>query len=148
MSAVNDLSSRDMPTASRPRVGLRGAFSVIGGPAAWFIQICAGYSLASGPCFPGPNRYVAPAAGWSWTGPGVIVLMIVSALIAFAAFLVSWRIYSASTVDRSGRDLELIEGEAGRPHFMAFWGMVYGAGFCIATLFTVVAYAALPRCSG
>ena len=148
MSAVNDLSSGEIPAGRRPRIGLPGAFSVIGGPAAWFIQICAGYWLASGPCFPGPNRYVAPAAGWSWTGPAVIVLMVVCALIALAAFLVSWRIYRASTVDRSGSHRELIEGGTGRPHFMAFWGMAYGAGFCTATLFTVVAYAALPRCAG
>ena len=148
MSDGNDLSLRGVPAGSRPRVGrLRGVFSVVGGPAAWFIQICAGDWLASGPCFPGPHRYVEPPAGWSWTGPAVLVLMIVCALIALAALLVSWNIYRGSAPQRpAGR--ELVEGGTGRPYFMALWGMVYGAGFCIATLFTVVAYAALPRCAG
>jgi hypothetical protein len=149
MSAVDDLSLRREPAGPRPRVGhLRGVFSVVGGPAAWLIQICAGYWLASGPCFPGAHRYLAPTEGWSWTGPAVLVLMIVCALIAFAALLVAWGIYRASAPDRSGRNRELIEGGAGRAHFMALWGMVYGGGFCVATLFTIVAYAALPRCAG
>jgi hypothetical protein len=149
MSAVNDLSSTGESAGPRPRVGrLRGVFSVAGGPAAWLVQICAGDWLASGPCFPGAHRYVAPPGVWSWTGPAVLVLMIGCAVIALAAFLVSWRIYRASATERSGVHRELIEGGAGRAHFMALWGMVYGGGFCVATLFTVVAYAALPRCAG
>jgi hypothetical protein len=31
---------------------------------------------------------------------------------------------------------------------MALWGLLYGAGFCVATLFSLAAYIALPRCAG
>lgn len=144
-----ELSARGEPARPRGRVGrFRGVFSVVGGPAAWFIQICVGDLLASEPCFPRTERHVLPEVGLSWTGPAVLVLMVVCALIALAAFWVSWRIYRESAPESSGEHHELTEGGVGRPHFMALWGMIFGAGFCIATLFTVVAFAALPRCGG
>jgi hypothetical protein len=149
MSAVNDLSLKGRPAGSRPRIGrLRGVFSVVGGPAAWLIQICGGDWLASEPCFSGVQRYAAPADGLAWTGTAVLVLMIVCALIALGAFWTSWRIYRGTAPQNTTAHQELTQGGSGRAHFMALWGMVFGGGFCVATLFTAVAFCALPRCAG
>jgi hypothetical protein len=131
---------------TRP-VGLRAAFGVIGGPAAWFLQLCAGYWLADGPCYPGHERLLAPASSLAWTWPLLIALLIVCALIALAAFAVSRSIHretlmvEAAAPEREGPP-------AARVRFMAFWGMMFGGGFFMATLMTIAAYATLPRCAG
>ena len=141
MSALSDLTQDQDAAALRNLAGAASAFGVLGGPAAWFVQLCGGYLLASGPCFPGSVRYLAPPHSQSWTWPALMVLMVVCALIALGAFAVSWRIYRES--QPAGR-----EKGTGRESFMALWGMLLGAGFCVATLLTSVAFITLPRCAG
>jgi len=129
------------------RVGLRAAFGVVAGPAAWFLQLCLGDWLASAPCYPGHERLLAPAASLAWTWPVLIALLIVCALIALAAFAVSRSIYRESLAVAAAAPAR--EGPpAARVRFMAFWGMVFGGGFFLATLMTIAAYATLPRCAG
>lgn len=132
----------------RGAVGVRGLFGVLGGPAAWYLQLCVGDWLASGPCFPGQQRYLAPPLQLSWTWPALIILLIVCALIAFAAFAVSWRIFRETQRAGGVSPPEPMVPPIARVRFMALWGMVFGAGFCAATLVTVIAFATLPRCAG
>jgi hypothetical protein len=127
-------------------MGLRGLFGVIGGPVAWFAQVCLGYLLASGPCFPGPQRFFAPPTSLSWTWPVLIALLIVCVLIALAAFLASWRMHRE--LGAMGEAPSTAGPSLARVRFVALWGMVLGAGFCVVTLLTVVAYVTLPRCAG
>ncbi len=124
------------------------AFGIIAGPAAWLMQVCAGEALASEPCFPDGYRHVMPPAGFNWTWPALIALMVFCAVMALVAFLVSWRIYLATREEVAGEAGGLMDEAAGRTRFMALWGMLYGGGFCLITLFTLAAYANLPRCAG
>jgi len=73
----------------------------------------------------------------------MIGLLIVCALIALAAFLMSWRRLQSTREADQGRTPGTASAAA---HFMALWGTLLGAGFCLATLLTIVAYAAVPRC--
>jgi hypothetical protein len=147
MSAEAPLSLTRSPAPHAERAGLgQIAFAIVAGPLAWFILVCAGEALASEPCFPGGHRYAAPLPGLHWTWPALIALLIVCVLVALAAFVVSWRIYRATCSEEVGRGL-LDEG-TGRTRFMALWGMLYGGGFSVATLFSLAAYIALPRCAG
>ncbi|HEX3846004.1 MAG TPA: hypothetical protein VHV81_01375 [Steroidobacteraceae bacterium] len=135
------------PHAPRVRI-LEISFIVFGGPAAWFLQLCAGYALASGPCFREGVRLAAPKASLSWSGPAMIAVMVAALAVALIALVLAWRAYVETRGERAGGASALLEAGAGRTRFLAFWGVVYGAGFAVATAVTVVAFMALPRCAG
>lgn len=122
----------------RPLPG-RAAFGLLGGPVAWFAQLLVGYTLASAPCFPHQQRLAAPAAAWGWTHAGIVLMLLLCALVALAAFRVAW-----VDLRRTGKD----GAPAGRVHFIAMWGVALGSGFCVATLLTAVGITVLPRCAG
>jgi hypothetical protein len=124
---------------------LGSAFGLLGGPAAWYMQLCAGYVLASGPCFPHDIRRPTPLDGFAWTWPALVAILIFGVLVALAACLVSRGLLSRTQQPTPGHPLE---AEVRRTHFLALWGVVYGAGFAVATLVTAVAYIVLPRCAG
>jgi hypothetical protein len=132
------------PETRAPRVSGRALFGVLAGPLAWFVQLCVGVWLANAPCYPGAIRYLAPPHSLAWTWPMLIVLLVVCATVAFAAFLLSWRTWRAA----GSQTPSATAPAAARAHFMALVGVVYGAGFCVATLLTVVAFVTLPRCAG
>jgi hypothetical protein len=114
-------------------------FGVLGGPLAWYVELLLGYALASGPCFPHDQRLVSPQRDMAWTHTGVVCLLMLCTLVAFAAFFVSWRrMRRISTGDFA---LE-------RTRFVAMWGVALGAGFLVATLLTAVGIGVLPRCAG
>jgi hypothetical protein len=115
-------------------------FALAGGPLAWFVQLCAGYALATWPCFPADHRRLVPQNGYTWTFPLMVALLIAGVVVALLAFGVSWRTY-ARTRDETG-------GDDGRTRFLALWGMLLGAGFAVATSLTAVAFLLVPRCDG
>jgi len=149
MNGDTPLALTHPPAPQRALVGLgQIAFAIVAGPLAWLVLVCAGEGLASQPCFPGGHRYTAPLPGLQWTWPGLIALLILCVLVAFAALVVSWRIYRATCSEESGRHAGLLDEGVGRTRFMALWGLLYGGGFCVATLFSLASYIALPRCAG
>jgi hypothetical protein len=123
-----------------------GAFGLWGGPAAWFIQLCAGYALASGPCFAHYSRHSMVREGLAWTWPALIAVSLCAVLVALAACWVSWGVLKRTRKDAPENGHA--EAEWSRTRFLALWGMVYGAGFAVAALVTAIAYIVLPRCMG
>jgi hypothetical protein len=137
------------PAPQRREFAARSAvFGLIGGPMAWFLQLCAGYALASGPCFADGERHAAPSAAYAWTWPAMVALMGVGVAVALAALWVSWRAFARTRDEAGGDHHHLMEVGAGRTRFLALWGMLLGAGFALATAVTAVAFAMLPRCAG
>lgn len=135
-----------LPQRQGPTRWLASAFGLLGGPAAWYLQLCAGYILASGPCFPHDTRRPIPLEGFDWTWPALVAILVFGVLVAVAACLVSRRLLSQT--QHKSPDRQPLEADIRRTHFLALWGMVYGAGFAVATLITAVAYIVLPRCAG
>jgi hypothetical protein len=124
------------------------AFGILGGPLAWFLQMCAGYALASWPCFPKNHRMVAPLPDYDWTFPAMIIGLLVGVAIALAAFFVSWSLFRRARSTSGGSHSIEIENRTHRTRFLALWGMLLGAGFALTTIMTAVAFAVLPRCAG
>lgn len=122
-------------------------FGLVGGPLAWFLQMCASYALASWPCFPKDHRIPAPLAGYAWTSLAMVMALLAGVAIALAALFVSWREFNR-TRHASGHGCHQIENGAGRAGFLALWGMLLGGGFALATGITAFAFVVLPRCAG
>jgi hypothetical protein len=125
-----------------------GLFGLLGGPLAWFIQLCAGYAMASWPCFPSDEHRLLPPSGYAWTWSAMLAVSVAAVVTALAAFLVSRRIYNRTRNEDAGGHQPLLEVGAGRTRFLALWGMVFGAGFAAAAAMNTVAFFLLPRCAG
>jgi len=123
-------------------------FGVLGGPLAWFIQLCAGYALASAPCFRDGVRVIAPLPVLQWTWPAMIIAMLASVAIALLALGVSWRVFRRTQQEAGGGSVHFLEMGAGRTRFLALWGVLLGSAFAIATAMTALAFTLLPRCAG
>jgi hypothetical protein len=141
------MSPHPAPHAGRLRIP-ESFFGVFGGPAAWFIQLCAGYGLASQPCFVNGARVAQLPANSHWTWIAMVILMIAAAAVALLAFLVSWRAFKRTQHEVRGNEVHLMETGAGRTRFLALWGMLLGLGFAVTTALTAVAFVTLPRCAG
>jgi hypothetical protein len=122
-------------------------FGLAGGPFAWYVQMCAGYALASWPCFPKDHRMLVPLAGYAWTSRAMTIALLAGVAIALAAFFVSWR-ELIRTQRASGDQRHQLGGGAGRAQFLALWGMLLGGGFALTTVITAFAFVMLPRCAG
>lgn len=145
---ARDTALTHHPAPHRDRVmNIESAFGLLGGPAGWFLQLCAGFALASGPCFTAGTRVTASGAPpWAW--PTMIAASIVGVLLGVAALLVSWRIFQRTKQEMIGDHRHLIETGSGRTRFLALWGVLLGAGFALATLLTFVAFTTVPKCVG
>lgn len=132
-----------------PLPALTTGFGLLGGPLAWFLQLCAGYGLASWSCFPKDQRAVLhPIAGASWSGPTIVALSTASVLIALASLYASWRLFRQAPAARE-RDLyHVIEDGDDRLAVLGLWGILLGSGFAVATLLNVIPFLVLPRCAG
>jgi hypothetical protein len=137
------------PAPHRHQVSLfESAFGLVGGPVAWFIQVCANYTMASWPCFPEEQRNLLPQAGYGWTWSAIIAVSIATFVIAVAAFLVSRRAYNRVRDEAHGDHQHLIDVGSGRTRFLALWGMIFSAAFAVGIAMDGVAYFLLPRCAG
>jgi hypothetical protein len=123
-------------------------FAVFAAPIAWFVQLCGSYSLASAPCFRDGHRATAVPAGSQWTGAALLALMAAAVLIALVAAFLSWRAFSRTKAPMQGETDRLTRERAGRTHFLALWGVVFGAAFALAAALTGFDFVALPRCAG
>ena len=137
------------PAPHRDQVSLlASAFGLLAGPMAWFIQVCADYTMASWPCFPEEQRNLVPRTGYEWTWNAIIAITIAAFVIATAAFLVSRRAYNRVRGEAHGDHQHLMDIGSGRTRFLALWGMVFSAAFAVGIVMNAVAYFLLPRCAG
>ena len=146
-ASPRDLSRHPAPHADRVNLG-EMFFGVLGGPLAWFIQLCAGYALASAPCFRDGIRVSAPLPVLQWTRPAMVIAMLASMAIALLALGVSWRAFRRTQQEAGDGSVQLLEMGTGRTRFLALWGVLLGGAFAIATAMTAVAFILLPRCAG
>jgi hypothetical protein len=144
-----DTSIDSHPAPHRHRVStLESAFGLLGGPLAWFLQLCAGYALSSWPCFPNDYRRLAPLEGYAWTWSAIVFVSILAFGISSLAFLVSWRAFQRTRRESKGDHRQVLDTGTGRTRFLGLWGVIGSASFAIAVAFTAIALRVLPRCAG
>ncbi|MDB6092117.1 MAG: hypothetical protein JWN85_4901 [Gammaproteobacteria bacterium] len=137
------------PAPHRDRVGrYESAFGLLGGPLAWFVQLCTGYGLASWSCFPKDQRGLTPIEGAAWIWPTIIAMLVAAVVIALAACYTSWRLFRRTRDEAAKGHHHLMEVGVGRTRFVALWGVLLGGGFALATIINAVAFMVLPRCAG
>ena len=136
------------PAPQRERVPtIAAAFGLVGGPLAWFLQLCVGYALASWPCFPGATPVLVPAPAYQWTFVAMIASLAAGVVIALTALLFSWRALASTKKESAGGHSHLMDVGVGRTRFMALWGVFLSGGFALATMSTAIAFMVLPRCA-
>jgi hypothetical protein len=123
-------------------------FGLFGGPIAWFLQFCAGYTLASEPCFRAGERLATPVPALQWTLLAMCLSMTAGVAVALLSLIVSWRAYRRTKDEASGERAHPVETGAGRARFLSLWGVLLGSTFAVATAMTGVAFLTLPRCAG
>lgn len=142
---VVTLHAQPRGEAGRPRESFLALFA---GPLAWFVQLCAGYALASEACYPGAERRLTLPAQLGWTRAAIAVLMIAACLVALLALASSLRSYRRSSGELRHGTAQAARSGADRTCFLALWGIIFGAGSAVGSLLTFLAYFVLPRCAG
>ena len=148
MTAPELTSSRHFAPRSAHVRFVESLFGLLGGPIAWYLQLCGGYALASEPCFRAGHRTLAPPPGMHWTWAAMILLMTAAVAVALVSLLVSWRAFKRTRADVPSEAYQLMQVHTGRTHFLALWGMLLGGGFALAVAITAVAFVTVPRCAG
>jgi hypothetical protein len=137
-----------LPAPRRDREALRVCiFGLLAAPLGWFLQLCAGYALASWPCFPQDLRGAAPLPGYGWTLGAMIIISSAGVLLALTGALACLRVLRR-THAAAGQPLQRWEEGSDRSCFLALWGVVFGSGFAVSALISTVTSVVLPRCIG
>jgi hypothetical protein len=125
--------------------GLELAFAVAGGPVAWLAQMNLTYALLATPCFPGPTRNLQFPHGAGWAFILAIAIYLALLGLAFASAWTSRRIYRRIP---GGSSSDHFEGAGpARVRFLAFCGMLLGAGFGLVILVNAFALLMVPPCA-
>jgi hypothetical protein len=146
-AAPQGVSRHPAPHAEQVKLG-EVFFGVLGGPLAWYLQLCTGYALASAPCFRDGIRVAAPLPTLQWTWPAMIVALLAGVVIALLALGISWRAFRRTRQQTASGSAHFLEMGARRTRFLALWGVLLGSAFATATAMTAVAFILLPRCAG
>jgi hypothetical protein len=120
------------------------SFSLAAPPLAWSMQSIAGYGISSEACYPGDTPRVLPSFAGLWD----LLLGIngVALVVAILGMAVAYRNWAATRRETGGDAEHLIERGEGRTRFLAMCGLLLGAGFTVATVFTSVTLLLSPLC--
>ncbi len=120
-------------------------FAVLGGPAAWSIQLLVNYPLAAHFCYPRNVPLSKPTFGGLWTALITVnAIMLLTTLAAGAAAIVIWR---SARDQATGPHDPVLESGAGRVRYMAYAGMLVSGLFLFAILMSGLPLFIVPVCS-
>jgi hypothetical protein len=119
--------------------------ALLAAPIAWFIEVCAGYGLASQACFPREQPIATGLKISPQVWPGSLALIIGALVIALAASAAAFWIWSR-TRQEVATSYGLIEGAEGRTRFLAVWGFWIGIWFFLQILFGAIGFLAVSAC--
>jgi hypothetical protein len=140
-AAVDSRAARPAP---RPRLH-ESFFALFGGPLAWFVHLCAGFALASEPCWRAGERVAYSPLALQWARAGMAGATIAAVLVALGAMSLSWRAHKQASEAAAGAPGG-IDPAVARAAFLSLWGVILGGGSAVAAGLTAIALNILPRC--
>ena len=149
MSSLDELQSRiEHPAPHKGRVPAPRLFAgLVGGPAAWVLQMLIGYASSSDACTLTQGAHgQARLAGFHGEVGVLLAVNLACLAIAVAAGLTSWRDWIRTREEKPGDTQALISIGEGRTRFLALCGMISGAIFATAILFNTVGPIMVPVC--
>lgn len=119
-------------------------FGFFGGPAAWSIQLLAGYTLVEWRC--APRLPGAPVPPLGPTGTALLLVGAAAIGVALTALVVAFSIWRSSAREVHGGVVHALDAGEGRTRFMALAGVAMSALFLVACVVTLAAALLLPAC--
>jgi hypothetical protein len=119
-------------------------FSLVAPPLAWSAQSIAGYSLSSEACYPRDTPRTVPVFSGLWDL--LVGINGVALVVGVLGMTIAYRNWRATRGETGGDTPHLIERGEGRTRFLAMCGLLLGAGFVVATVFTSVTLLISPVC--
>lgn len=117
------------------------AFVLGAGPLAWFLDLSLKFVLASNACL-----YPRASPGWLFAPSSFVLIDLVAILVTAVAM---WQAYQSwnATAPGHAKDFHAVTeiGEH-RQHFLALWGMLIGAMFLSAIVFSLIVNLAVQPC--
>ena len=135
------------PSPQAERVDHVWLFVAIGaGPAAWIVQLIAGYAIASVACT--VRRAVGGASGDAFAGePAWLIALSFAALVIVVAGGIFCRIaWNRTAREKTGGPETTLTTGTGRTRFLAVFGMLSSVGFTLAVLFNTIEPLLVPGC--
>jgi hypothetical protein len=117
------------------------AFILIIGPLAWSVDLFLKFILASNACLH-PNL----SHRWLFEPSAFIVIDLVAIAVTAIATWQAYRSWNASMPGGTSDFHAVTELGEGRQHFLALWGMLIGAMFISAIVFSFVVNVAVQPC--
>lgn len=143
--ASNPLPAVTHPAPERRKASLRALiFGLAAAPLAWSAQTIVGYSVASRACFPADTPRSTPAFAYVWSE--VLTVNVIALIVGLLGTLVAFRSWSATRQEHGGRPTYLMDVGEGRTRFLAMCGILVGAGFVVAILFTTLTVVLASAC--
>lgn len=105
-------------------------FGLFGAPAAWSLQLMAGYALTAHGCFPASAPRVVPTFGGLWIA--VLIISLAALGLAIAAEATAWRSWRVASTERT--------------RFMALAGMMLSGLFLIGVVMAGIPLFIKPAC--
>ncbi|MBS0234888.1 MAG: hypothetical protein JSR99_15550 [Proteobacteria bacterium] len=118
------------------------AFILAAGPLAWSLDLLVKFVLASNAC-ENPSR----ANEWIFDPSSFTIIDIVAIAVTALATWQAYQTWNATTTRQPGHFHTVTEVGEGRQHFLALWGMMIGAMFLSAIVFSFIVNLAIPPCT-
>lgn len=118
-------------------------------PAAWVVQLIAGFALATHPCF--HQGRAALSIGGIASAPAAMGVQIACFLVAVFGTVLAWRLFRATQAHPQEPDKSThatLDAGEGRTHFMALCGLIGGALFIASIVFDAPGLYTVPLCLG
>jgi hypothetical protein len=118
------------------------AFILVAGPVAWLLDLFVKFVLASDACLD-----ASPAYGWLFEPSAFVVVDVLAFAITAIAAAESYQSWNATSPGRNSDFHAVTEIGESRQHFLALWGMLIGALFLSAIVFSFVVNLTVQPCT-